>query len=170
MYDHLHLENAGFRPPHQSSRPKGALHPPSGIEAIAAPPWLAPKAQVPRFASWKRQENSTDTLEATAPKAQQYMENSKFPTPPKKTEALLAHQLELTFPIDAQKFVAPANAAQTFFGKHQISPPFVALFPHAKWAPTSCTWGSNPYKRPITNGYITGVLPTYRGCSPIYIW
>lgn len=55
--------------------------------------------------------------------------------PKKKTEALLAHQLELTFPIDAQKFVAPANAAQTFFGKHQISPPFVALFPHAKWGP-----------------------------------
>ena len=68
-------------------------------------------------------------------KLSKYIENSKFPNKQKKTEALLAHQLELTFPIDAQKFVAPANAAQTFFGKHQISPPFVALFPRTGWDP-----------------------------------
>ena len=107
---------------------------------------------------WQRREISTDTLELQKlQKLSKYIENSKFPKPKKKTEALLAHQLELTFPIDAQKFVAPANGAQTFFGKHQIFPP--ALFSHTGWAPTSHTWGSNPYKqRPITNRYITGVL------------
>ena len=151
----LHLENAGFRPPHRSSRPKGALHPPSGIEAIAVPLWLAPiDGKGGKF--FHRYLGAPK-----APKAQQIYRKFKISNPPKKTEALLAHQLELTFPIDAQKFVAPANATQTFFAKHQIFPPFVALFPHTGWAPTVYNWGSNPTYRLI------GVVD---GFSAVYNW
>ena len=109
--------------PRPSFHPRGAPHRPSRIAARAFPLSPAPSMdhllemmfkKLPPDYFWRSHQHlrfpSPDRESNSSTSITRYHTLSSHQW--RKMRSLLAHQLELTFPVDAQKLVAPPNAAQ----------------------------------------------------------